>query len=531
MKFGNVRIEEAEGAILAHGVSHANGIFKKGRILSASDVAILKSAGIASVIAAQLEPDDVPEDEAAQAIAIAACGPGARPQAPFTGRANLYSSVHGLIVIDEGRIKALNHLHESLTLATLANHAVVQRKQMLATVKVIPFSVPRDVFVKALAIIGNSPLISALPFQRKQAGLIITRLPQTKPSLLAKSETAIRDRLTALSAELSQVIICDHTQSSIASSIAEFKHRDPILIFGASAIVDRADVIPAGLAEAGGSVSHLGMPVDPGNLIMLGRVNQSTVIGVPSCARSPKTNGFDWVLERVIAGIDVSASDIMDMGAGGLLAEISSRPQPREANPSKAPRIAAIILAAGRSSRMRANKMLSDFRGEPMLRATSAQIAKSAVDEIVVVTGHEHLKAEAILAGLKIRTIHNPHFAEGLSTSLRCGLEAVSETADAAIICLADMPLIEPHLIDRLIAAFNPTEHRTIVVPTFKGQFGNPVLWGANHFIKLMSLEGDRGARSLISQFKGEAVEIESQSDAILRDADTPEALAKMTNG
>jgi molybdenum cofactor cytidylyltransferase len=530
MKFGRFPLATAEGAILAHGISHAGGSFKKGRVLSGEDIALLTAAGHDSVIAAGLEADDVPEDVAAHQIATAACGPGAKVQAPFTGRANLNSSVHGLIVVDEARIKALNHLHESLTLATLTNHAVVQHKQMLATIKVIPFAMPRGVLEKALDIIGKTPLVTALPFQRKQAGLIITRLPQTKAQLITKSETAIRSRLAALDAELSDVIVCDHTQLAIAAAIEQLKHRDPILVFGASAIVDRADVIPAGLVEAGGSVTHLGMPVDPGNLLMLGRVNASKVIGVPSCARSPKTNGFDWILERLIAGIDVSASDIMDLGAGGLLAEISSRPQPREANPLKAPRIAAIVLAAGKSLRMGTNKMLANFRGEPMLRVTVASIANSSVDQIIVVTGHERLKAEAILNGIKLRTVHNPHFADGLSTSLRCGLEAISETADAAIICLGDMPLIEPHLIDRLIAAYNPVEQRTIVVPTYRGQLGNPVLWGANHFIKLMSLEGDRGARSLIDQLRAEVVEIESTTNAVLRDADTPEALADLAH-
>jgi molybdenum cofactor cytidylyltransferase len=170
--------------------------------------------------------------------------------------------------------------------------------------------------------------------------------------------------------------------------------------------------------------------------------------------------------------------------------------------------------------------MLADFRGQPMLLATVSSIAKSSVDDIVVVTGHERFKSESVLAGLHLRMVHNPHYAEGLSTSLRCGLQAISETADAVIICLADMPLIEPQLIDRLIAAFNPTEHRTIVVPIFQGQFGNPVLWGKNHFINLMSLEGDRGARDLIDQFKSDAVEIASPTNTILRDADTPEALA-----
>jgi molybdenum cofactor cytidylyltransferase len=528
LKFGRIPVAEARGAILAHGVRHKDGLFKKGRLLTDEDVAALQDDGHSHIIAARLDADDVPEDTVAHQITLAACGAGGLPQQAFTGRANLHSSVHGLVVVDELRLRALNHLHESLTIATLANYSVVDRKQMLATIKVIPFAVPRSILDKALAIIGHEPIIRVAAFQPKKAGLIITRLPQTKTSIIAKSETAIQERLAKLGATLSKVIVCDHTQKAVHAAMKELGSLDPVLVFGASAIVDRADVIPAAVVEAGGNVVHLGMPVDPGNLLMLGELYQSVVIGVPSCARSPKVNGFDWVLERVIAGLNVSANDLMDMGVGGLLAEIPSRPQPRDAAVHSAPRVAAILLAAGQSARMGRNKMLVDFNGRAMVRSTAEAILQSSVDQLLVVTGNQSSDVEAALTGLKLETVHNPYFADGLSTSIRCGLEAVSGSADAVIICLGDMPLIEPQLIDRLIAAFNPTEHRTIIVPTYKGQSGNPVLWGKEHFMKLMALEGDRGARALIEKFKSEAVDIESGSDSILRDADTPEALAAL---
>jgi molybdenum cofactor cytidylyltransferase len=528
LKFGTLPLPEAQGAILAHGIKHKDGVFKKGRVLSADDIALLLKEGHSTVIAARLDTCDVPEDEAAHLVAVAACGKGAVPQQAFTGRANLHSVAKGLVLLDEARIKALNHIHESLTFATLANHSIVEPKQMVATIKIIPFAVQRDILNKALAIIGDEPLVRVAAFQNKRAGLVITKLPQTKPSLITKSETAIRDRLINLGARLGDVIVCDHTQADVTAAIRKLADHDPILVFGASAIVDRADVIPGAVEEAGGRVIHLGMPVDPGNLLMLGQFGSSTVLGVPSCARSPKTNGFDWVLERTIASLEITARDIMDMGAGGLLAEIPSRPQPREANPQAAPRVAAILLAAGKSARMGSNKMLADFNGKPMVRATAEQILKSSIDELVTVTGNQSAEVEQALSGLKLRTVHNEHFAEGLSTSLRCGLESVAENADAVIIFLGDMPLIEPQLIDRLIAAFNPVEHRTIIVPTHKDQLGNPVLWGKEHFMRLMALEGDRGARALIDRFKSDAVEIESASDSILRDADTPEQLQSL---
>ncbi len=530
MKFGSFPLSEALGVILAHGVRHDGGVFKKGRVLSGADIAILIAAGKENVTGAKLESGDVPEDQAARRVALAVCGKGVRAQEAFTGRANLHSTLQGLVIVDEARVKAINHLNESLTIATLANFSVVQKKQMVATIKVIPFAVPQVVMEKAIAIIGNRPLVHVAEFVNKKAGLVITKLPQTKPSIIAKSESSVRDRLAAIGATLGNVIVCEHDEAAVSAAVKTQAHTgcDPILLFGASAIVDRSDVLPASLVQAGGNVVHLGMPVDPGNLLMLGGIGDVTVIGVPSCARSPKVNGFDWVLERIVADVPVTREDIMDMGAGGLLAEIRTRPQPRELSSLTAPKISAIVLAAGKSTRMGANKMLADFKGSAMVRATVTNILASTVDDVVIVTGHEREKVETALAGLKVRFVYNTNFASGLATSLATGVQAVIDRADAAVVCLADMPLVDARTIDRLIAAYCPTENRNIIVPVYKGQIGNPVLWGASYFAHLTALEGDRGARSLIDEFKSEAVEVEAGTDAVLRDADTKEMLTDL---
>ncbi len=530
MKFGPTRLADAAGSILAHGVSLPDVSFKKGRVLSEADLNILAQRGMTSVIAATLGPDDVAEDQAAHAVALSASRRGSKAQSAFTGRANIYSSVHGVLLVDKAMVREINHLHESLTIATLPAYSVVAPKQMLATVKIIPFATPRAVLEKALNVLSKS-LVQVASFQKRSAGLVITSLPHTKSSIIAKSEQSIRTRLEAKGATLSNVEIVPHDAIAVAGAIRKLKQEscDPILLFGATAIVDRADVIPQSLVDAGGKIVHLGMPVDPGNLLLMGQLGPTSVIGVPSCARSPKVNGFDWVLERVLAGLDVKADDLMDMGSGGLLAEIPSRPHPREKSPLQlAPRISAIVLAAGTSSRMGSNKMLANFNGQPMLRVTLNRVLQSGVDDVVVVTGHQAEQVSAVVADMKVRVVHNPEYAEGLSTSLRAGLNAIA--SDAALICLGDMPLIDADLIDRMIAAFNPAEHRNLVVPLFEGEIGNPVLWGAEHFAALKSLEGDRGARTLLDVYQDERVEIVARNSAVLRDADTPEALAALQN-
>jgi molybdenum cofactor cytidylyltransferase len=531
MQFGEIATKDAVGAILAHSVKHAGGVFKKGRVLSAADLAALAGSGVATVFAARLSPDDVGEDEAAAAIAKVVGGPGTVAQAPFTGRANLHATTAGLAVLDGERLRALNRLHESLTIATVASHAVVDERQMVATVKVIPFAVPRMVLEQALRIIADRPLVHVEGFKHCRVGLVITRLPQTKPSLVVKSEEAMRERVKALHGELAGVRIVDHRIADVTAAVAELKAMgcSPILLFGASAIVDRGDVIPAALAAAGGDVIHLGMPVDPGNLMMYGRLAGVPVIGVPSCARSPKVNGFDWVLERVMAGVSVTREDIMDMGAGGLLAEIPTRPAPREGKPKvqRAPRIVGLVLAAGRSTRMGANKMLADFRGRPLIRATVERALGFGLDRLVVVTGHQAGAVGAALAGLAVTVVHNAAFASGLASSLKRGVEAAGD-ADAALVFLGDMPLIDAETVKRMIAAFNPAEHRSIVVPSHKDVRGHPVLWGQAQFPAIATLTGDQGAKPLIAQFSEDVVDIDTANEGVLLDADTPDALERL---
>jgi len=190
-------------------------------------------------------------------------------------------------------------------------------------------------------------------------------------------------------------------------------------------------------------------------------------------------------------------------------------------------KFAAVVLAAGRSTRMGTNKLLADLNGGPVLATTIKQIKASGVDEIVVVTGHQAQAVTTALSHTKVVTIHNPHYANGLSTSVRCGIAAVQDF-DAAFICLGDMPLIRSADMQRMMQAFNVEEGRRLIAPTYRGQLGNPVLWGQEHFKALMALEGDRGARSLLEASRKQITEIAVEHDGILLDADTPEALAEM---
>ena len=541
MQFGEVPVGTAEGALLVHSLRLGKTALKKGRILSAADIADITAAGIDEITVVCLEPGDVREDPAASRIAAAAAGPGVTTAPAFTGRANLFAETKGLLVFDRDQLDRLNLVDEAVTLGTLPPYAVVEPKQMVATVKIIPFAVPEGVVARCAEIAAEAgKLLRVAAFRPLAVGMIQTRLPGLKETILDKTREVTQGRLDALGCSLALECRCRHKTDELAAEIAAtIDDVDMLLIHGASAIVDRRDVIPAAVKAAGGAIDHFGMPVDPGNLLLLGHVKGKPVLGLPGCARSPKVNGFDWVLERLVAGLSVGKRDIMSMGAGGLLAEIPTRGLKREgigqapmpasvAKVPPGPRIAALLLAAGKSSRMGANKMLAEIDGRPMVARTAQRLLASHARPIVAVIGNQADAVDAALGKLPVERVLNPDFAEGLATSLVRGVSALPADIDGVIVCLGDMPLIAGRDIDRLIAAFNPLEGRSIVVPTRRGQRGNPILWSRQFFPEMLALKGDQGARKLIGEHADLVVEIEMDNDAIFIDIDTPEALAQL---
>ncbi|QTL01790.1 molybdopterin-binding/glycosyltransferase family 2 protein [Aquabacter sp. L1I39] len=528
MKFGPVPLADALGRIAAHSVQAGAHVIRKGTRFDATHIAALAADGVKEVIAAHIEPEDVPEDAAAARLAAALAGRGVRAADAFTGRANLHALHSGILRLAPGAVEAFNLVDESITLATLPAFSPVAAGDMVATVKIIPFAVPATKVEQARASARN--LLEVAPFRRRQVGLVSTLLPGLAQKVVEKTCKVTTARLARMEARL----VCDlrvpHAPEVLAEAISKARATgaDCIIVFGASAIADRRDVIPVALERAGGRVERLGMPVDPGNLLMLGFLGDCPVLGAPGCARSPKENGFDWVLARLLADIPVTGADIARLGVGGLLSEIPTRPQPRDEPPPDAPlTLAAVILAAGRGSRMVGeNKLLAQVNGRPVVRHVVEAALASAARPVIVVTGHEAPRIEEALKGLPVMFVHNERFAEGMAGSVRTGIAAVPRDAGGAILLLGDMPLVSPDLLDAQMAAFGPERGRLIVVPVRDGRRGNPVLWSRRFFPDLCSLDGDVGARHLIAAH-GEAVcEVETQGPGAFLDVDTPEALA-----
>jgi molybdenum cofactor cytidylyltransferase len=533
MKFGAVPVGEAAGGVAVHSIRKSGLVLKKGTVIGESEIAALKAAGIGEIMVARMEPGDVSEDVAAAEIAAAAAGEGVSVDRAFTGRANLFAENAGVLVVDKAAINRLNNVDESITFATLPAYKPVVAGEMVATVKIIPFAVAgsqRDAAVAAAK--AARPLIRIAPYRIRKVGIVSTLLPGLAPKVIEKTLKVTEERLAPAGAMIVAERRVPHERGALAKAIEEVLGggAELAIVFGASAIADRRDVIPSAVEAIGGRIEHFGMPVDPGNLLLVARARGRPVLGAPGCARSPKENGFDWVLMRLLAGIDVPREAITGMGVGGLLMEIVTRPQPREEPSAGAGRrIAAVVLAAGRSTRMGGpNKLLERVGARPLVRIAVEEALASRASEVIVVMGHQRTEVEKVLAGLPVRLVHNPDFADGLGTSLKAGIAAVSADADGAIVCLGDMPQVDASLIDRLIAAFDPDRGALVVVPTFQGKRGNPVLWARRFFPDLMAIEGDVGARHLIGRYGEAAVEVPVDGKAAFVDIDTPQALVDL---
>src|SRR3954447_13327055 len=330
MKFGPASPVDAIGGVTVHTLRQGPLVLKKGTTIGPAEVEALNHAGVKEIVVVRLEKGEVSEDVAAASIARAVAGEGIHVERAFTGRANLFSSKAGVLVVDRDKVDRINAVDEAITFATLSAYKPVVEGEMVATVKLIPFGVEAKLRDAAVAAASGGALRIA-PYVIKQVGVVSTILPGLSAKVIDKTLRVTAERLAPAGATIIGERRVPHEQTALAVAVKELLKlgAELVIVFGASAIADRRDVIPAAITEIGGQIEHFGMPVDPGNLLLIGSAGSVPVLGAPGCARSPVENGFDWVLMRLLAGLKVTRAELTGMGVGGLLMEIITRPQPR----------------------------------------------------------------------------------------------------------------------------------------------------------------------------------------------------------
>jgi len=514
-------VGDAEGCYLAHSQLTNEGRIAKGTRLDPTLIKQLQNSDITSLVVARLDATDVHENDAAARIAASLAGTGVTCSKAKTGRVNLHASAAGLCLFNRDAIIAANSIDEGITVATLPENQWIPAGRMLATIKIIPYAVARHDVDTVVQQFASEQLSVAIPKPRT-AAMIQTRLPTLKESVLDKTYTITEQRLAQRQATLAGESRCEHTIEALSTLLRKTLQQsaDWILIAGASAISDRNDVIPQAIVAAGGVIERYGIPVDPGNLLLIARIGTTTVLGLPGCARSAKYNGLDQVLDRLACAQGLPNQWLNSLAIGGLLTEIADRPTPR-VTATKRTHVGGLILAAGSSSRAGArNKLLYPLQGTPLVNHVAQLLKQSQVDKIVAVTGHEQQQVEASLTRENIRCYFNAAYTSGMASSLSAGVSALIDM-DAVIVCLGDMPNVTHHVIDELISVAAAHTDKSIIIPLYQGQRGNPVLIGKLFFDTLLTLQGDVGAKALCNQYPSKVHEVEVDCAGILQDYDT----------
>ena len=538
MKFGQKPISKCVGDLLVHSAKTPDGKLPKGTKLSKTHIETLRLIGVKFLLVVSLEEDDVEENLAASMLSNAFLESGFQLSVPATGRVNFIADALSIVRLDVEKIKSLNEIDESITFATVMPDQLVAAGQMIATMKIIPYAVSKSSVDAALSVISNSVLVSCRAIVSRKFSLIQTSFEDTKPSILSATEDVTRTRLSQLNCPLIDSQLTAHTASEVHDALMRGRNlgAEAFLLCGASAIADRLDILPEALRMVGGEVIHLGLPVDPGNLSMVGQWDDMLVLGMPGCARSPKLNGLDWLLQKMLAGIKLDKSELSGMAVGGLLADIASRPLPRKLihkNNVKHQKIAGILLAAGTSKRMGAeNKLLLPIAdGLPMITWIAQTYLNADIDKLIVVTGFQHEDISKALIGLDVEFIHNYDYQTGQASSVACGIESLSEQYNCALIGLADMPFITSDLINRLIKSHELLSEPEVrlTMPIIDGRRANPVIWGRAFFDELQAISGDEGGRQILSAYLSAVNGVSWDKKEVAEDIDLPEDIEKLS--
>lgn len=519
MKFEERKLEDCIGWRLAHSVKGRDHKLAKASLVTADVINQLTETGIDVLQVFTLDPGDLDEDEAAEKAARLIIGEGLTVQNAGRGRANVIADCDG--VFNPGSaIDQLNLLDDAFSAASRNPYSKVSKGDLVSTIKIVPYGIEKAILDQ----FAPNALMKVSKFSAFTVSLLVGGV-----KLQSKTHKTIETRLNTLGGRLSDIIHLRHAVDDYADAI-KANPNDLILMLGVSAISDIRDVLPEAVRKAGGTVVKVGLPTDPGNLLMYARLGTQTIIGLPGCARSPALNGFDWVLERFAAGLPLDAQILSGFGTGGLLKEPADRSFPRRKTQTEfsttVPSVSAIILAAGRSSRSHgAHKLLSLVDDKSVIAHSADAITKAGISSAITITGEAHEEIESILARSGTKLVHNDKFSDGMGSSIAVGIKQIEQTCEFALIYLGDMPFVQPSSIEALISASLSASPSAILMPTFNGKRGHPVLWGKQHFRALSQLALDVGGRDIIRDNAERVIEVPVNDPGILIDLDTPEML------
>lgn len=320
-----MKTEDAVGQVLCHDITQIirgvtkDAVFRKGHVIRPEDVPVLLSVGKENVYIWEKDETKYHENEAAEILRDICMGSGMHPSQVKEGKIELIADEDGLLMIDAGKIEAVNGLGEMM-IATRLGGLPVKKGDKLAGTRIIPLVIEKEKMEQAKRVAGEKPLLNILPFRRGKAGLITTGSEVYSGRIKDTFSPVIEEKLAEYGCRVTEHVILDDQHEKITAAINEMlaKGVDLVLCTGGMS-VDPDDKTPLAIRNAAGTVVSYGAPVLPGAMFMLAYTEDGRpLMGLPGCVMYAKRTVFDLVLPRVLAGAAVSAEQLAKMGQGGL---------------------------------------------------------------------------------------------------------------------------------------------------------------------------------------------------------------------
>lgn len=296
--------------------------FKKGHIITATDVPMLRSMGKNNIYVMEIQPGDIHENDGANQLAQLSGSKELLFTEPGEGKVNMKAQCRGVLKIDQERLLSLNML-DGVVLSTLHNDSVVQAGELVASAKVIPLVIPQETINEAKAICSNEPLIQIIPLQRKKAGLIITGNEVYHGIIEDKFEGVITKKFIELGSEITKVVTLPDDADLITTTIKMLAKDNDIVFVTGGMSVDPDDVTPVAVRQTGAKVAVYGTPVLPGAMFMAAYLGEVTILGIPACGMFSRITVLDVVLPKVLTGEKITKRYIASLGHGGLCRQCS----------------------------------------------------------------------------------------------------------------------------------------------------------------------------------------------------------------
>ena len=537
MQFGDFPVYDALGIELVHDVKCREKTLKKGTVLTASDLNLLKYSGIKTVTGVRFSSADILPETAADILLKAMIGDYLRYTLPDkTGYSEIFADTDGILVYEQDRFNRLNACCENISLTAVQPNIPVYKGQFLGNLRLFGPAVDAEKLNEAVTkISGIGSLLKIAPYAFCKIGFIRTIMSNSSvPSL---DEDKLTMRFGAFGLDVVYSDLCEHSADAVEKAVrnAIDARAEIVLVESQVPPLHPDDVVPTGFKESAGDIDRIGWPVDEGLSLVLGHKNDVKLLGY--CAEDFEKPAFDRLLRLLATKSLPAAADIPALALNGLsLIRMTKRITPEQTQKSMAVesvsdshKIAVVVLAAGSSRRMiGTNKLLESINGLPMIDHTVRAALSSEADYVVVVTGHDAKFIERRLEQYDVKIVRNPDYVSGVLGSLRLGLAVLPPDIAGAVVLPADMPAFTEEYIDMLIDAFDAKASRPpVVVPTFGSVRHNPVLWPKDLFNVVKIVPEDARYVPTLIEHSDYLKEIPLKDDLPLTDINTRGDLAK----